>query len=81
MSTKSRAGGETYFTQKIRDIRVGKTDVTQTSQATQQSPIEISAKLDEMTSPETADAIFKFTDETYKNRKKSGKKSRAYNLK
>ena len=75
------ACGDTYFTQKIRDIRIDKTDVMQTSQATQQSPIEISTKLDEMTSPDTGDAIFKFTNETYKNRKKSGKKSRAYNLK
>ncbi|MHA1673117.1 MAG: peptidase U32 family protein [Promethearchaeota archaeon] len=81
MSTKSRAGGETYFTQKIRDIRLNNTDVMQTSQATQQSPIEISTKLDEITSLDSGDAIFKFTDETYKNRKKSGKKSRAYNLK
>ncbi|MHA1796020.1 MAG: U32 family peptidase [Promethearchaeota archaeon] len=80
MSTKK--GGETYFTQKIKDIRIENKDVTKTAPATINSPVEITCKFDNATSVEWQDAIFKFTDETYqKSLKKRYAKKPKYKLK
>lgn len=79
MSTANN--GETYFIQSIQDIRLEGKDVLETPRATEFSPIEITTKLNELTDPNSGDAMFKFTNETYKRNKKHGKKGGSYKLK
>ncbi|WP_457559313.1 peptidase U32 family protein [Candidatus Harpocratesius sp.] len=81
MSAKS--GGETYFKQKIHDIRVDGKDINKTNSATSHSPIEITTKFDNPINVDWQDSIYKFTDETYQAKKhqKRYKKKPTYQLK
>ena len=65
---------ETYFNQKIKDIRVNGKDVEFTGRATKEKPIIITISVDHPVNGKKIDAIYKFTDETYSKPKKGGKK-------
>ncbi len=65
---------ETYFNQKIKDIRVNGKDVEFTGRATKEKPIVITISVDHPVNGKKIDAIYKFTDETYSKPKKGGKK-------
>ena len=75
MSGKS--GYETYFTQRIHDIRVDGKNVQKTGQATIHKPIMITTKLDQPANGGKIDLFIKFTDETYR----PGHKKARYSLK
>lgn len=67
---------DTYFSQKIRDIRIDGQNVSKTPKATSKHPIYITTKVDEKVNENKIDAIFKFTEETYKSVKYGKKKSK-----
>ena len=70
---------DTYFHQTITDIQIKKKSVDKTPSASPTHKIKISLKMDEEVYPKKIDAIYKFTDKTYGNIGKKGKK-RAYLL-
>jgi putative protease len=62
---------DTYFRQVVRDIRMNGEPVSITERGTEGKPIPITITLDEVVNGDGVDAIFKFTDETYKSPSKA----------
>jgi len=56
---------DTFFHQKVKDMRIKGKSVEKTDRATEENPIQITLKVDEEVYPDQIDAIYKFTDETY----------------
>ncbi len=71
---------DTYFTQKVHDIRMGGRDVQKSKKAIESSPVTITIKLESQANSGRIDSIFKFTDETYqpKAKRHKTKKKRYY---
>ncbi|MHA1647144.1 MAG: peptidase U32 family protein [Promethearchaeota archaeon] len=68
---------ETYFTQKIQDIRVDGKEVQNSGRATETKPITITTKLIDKTNEKEIDVVYKFTEETYRALYKSKKKRKS----
>lgn len=64
---------DTYFTQKISDIRIDGKDVQESKKGTKKNPCIITTKMKNEVNQSKIDAIYKFTNETYKPRSKRKK--------
>jgi U32 family peptidase len=84
MSTKN--SGDTYFHQKVDDLRIDGKEVKTTKRATSDHPITVNIRCAQKVCDNKIDSIFKFTDETYRNtnnrsKKHKTRKKNSYNLK